>query len=191
MGYTGTKAQLYSVPPFAAAFVITMIFAFISDRFRARGAITAFSSVLAIIGFSMFYTAKHNNIRYASLFFSVPGAYLSAPTITTWVANNSAPATRRATAVAIAFILTNAGGITATWLLGSISPAPYYKSATRDFIIMSVLMLVFSIINTAYLAMENRKKKVIREQAAAEGKEKTLAEEPGLGDKSAWFVYST
>jgi hypothetical protein len=68
-------------------------------------------------------SAKHN-VQYGSLFFSIPGIYIVAPTLTTWLANNATPHTRRATAIAITFILTNSGGILATWLLGSLSPPP-------------------------------------------------------------------
>ncbi|KAF9227690.1 MFS general substrate transporter [Gyrodon lividus] len=184
LGYAGNRAQLMSVPPFAVAFVSSMISAFVSDRYHCRGSTAIFFSVLEVIGFSMFHVSKSNHIRYGSLFFSISGAYCAAPALTTWVANNSAPHVRRATSVAIAFIMTNAGGILATWLLGSLSPAPNYTKATITLIIMSVGMAVFSALNLAYLWGENRLK-------AEKRKQMTKEEEPdGLGDRSAWFVYS-
>ncbi|KIJ69309.1 hypothetical protein HYDPIDRAFT_105905 [Hydnomerulius pinastri MD-312] len=184
LGYAGNRAQLMSVPPFAAAFVLSMISSFVSDRYRCRGYTTIFFSVLEVIGFSMFYASKSNHVRYGSLFFSISGAYGTAPALTTWMANNSSPYVRRATSVAIAFIMTNAGGILATWLLGSLSPAPNYTKATVTFIIMSVGMVVFSALNIAYLWRENRIKAEKRQTMAKE-------EEPeGLGDRSAWFVYN-
>ncbi|KAF8844459.1 MFS general substrate transporter [Paxillus ammoniavirescens] len=184
LGYTGNKAQLMSVPPFAVAYVSSMISAFVSDRYHCRGYTSIFFSVSGVIGFSMFYASKSNHIRYGSLFFSISGAYCTAPALTTWMANNSAPHVRRATSVAIAFIMSNAGGILATWLLGSLSPAPDYTKATITFIIMSVGMAVFSALNLAYLWRENRLKAEKRKKMAKE-------EEPvGLGDRSAWFVYN-
>ncbi|KAF9246327.1 major facilitator superfamily domain-containing protein [Melanogaster broomeanus] len=184
LGYAGNHAQLMSVPPFAVAFVLSLISAFVSDRYHCRGYTTIFFSVFELIGFSMFYGYKSHHVRYASLFFSISGTYCTAPALTTWIANNSAPHVRRATAVAIAFIHTNAGGILATWLLGSLSPAPNYTKATVTFIIMSVGMVVFSALNLAYLSRENRLKAEKREKMSKE-------EEPdGLGDRSAWFVYN-
>lgn len=100
------------------------------------------------------------------------------------MANNSAPHVRRATSVAIAFTMTNAGGILATWLLGSLSPAPNYTKATVTFIIMFIGMAIFSAANLAYLSRENRLK-------AEKRLKMTHDEEPaGLGDRSAWFVYN-
>jgi hypothetical protein len=46
----------------------------------------------------------------------------------------------------------------ATWLLGSISPAPKYTAATIVFIGMSVGMVALSIANLVHLWRENRSK---------------------------------
>ena len=80
--------------------------------------------------------------------------------------------------------MANSGGILTTWLLGSLSPAPNYTKATITFIIMSIGITVFSAISLAYLSRENRLKAEKRQRMTRE-------EEPaGLGDRSAWFVYS-
>ncbi|KAF8808496.1 MFS general substrate transporter [Phlegmacium glaucopus] len=184
LGFTAARAQLMSVPPFAVAFVLTMIFAYISDRFGCRGYTSIFSCTLCVIGFAMFLGSAKHNIQYASLFFSIPGTYIAAPTLSTWSANNAAPHTRRATAIAIGFIMTNSGGILATWLLGSLSLAPRYILATRVLLAFSVLMVVFSILNTWYLWDQNNKKRAIRRTMTID------QEKPGLGDRSAWFIYA-
>lgn len=80
--------------------------------------------------------------------------------------------------------MTNSGGILATWLLGSLSPAPRYFLATRVLLAFSVLMAVVSVFNILYLSRENRKKAEIRRTSSLD------REEPGLGDRSAWFVYN-
>lgn len=184
LGYTASKAQLMSVPPFAAAFVVTMLGAFVSDRYRCRGFVSMFAFILCITGFAIFLASPNHTTQYCSLFFSIPGTYLSAPTLSTWSANNAAPHTRRATAIAIGFIMTNSGGILATWLLGSLSPGPRYTVATKVLLAFSVIMLVVSAMNTFYLWDQNRKKRQIRSKI---GKSQEL---PGLGDKSAWFEYA-
>ncbi|KAF8136566.1 major facilitator superfamily domain-containing protein [Boletus edulis] len=185
LGYVGNLAQLMSVPPFAAAFVCSMVSALVSDRYHCRGWTAIFFSILEVIGFSMFYASESPHVRYGSLFFSIVGAYCVAPALSTWMANNSAPYVRRATSVAIAFIMTNAGGILATWLLGSLSPPPGYTKATITFIIMSIGMVVFSAVNLVYLSRTNSLK------AERRHKMTTRDEEPaGLGDRSAWFIYS-
>jgi len=184
LGYTAAKAQLMTVPPFSVAFVVSMLAAWISDRYQCRGAVTTFCSVLCVIGFAMFLRSTNHHVQYGSLFLSIPGVYAMAPGISTWNANNSAPHVRRATAIAIGFIMTNSGGILATWLLGSLSPPPRYTKATKLLLIFSVLMAFFSVLNIFYLKRENKKKAEIRAHTPRH------QEEPGLGDKSAWFVYS-
>jgi hypothetical protein len=61
-------------------------------------------------------------------------------------------------AIAIGFIMTNSGGILATWLLGSLSPPPCYTKATKTLLIFSILMGLFSALNIVYLRRENKKK---------------------------------
>ncbi|PPQ95882.1 hypothetical protein CVT26_015574 [Gymnopilus dilepis] len=184
LGFTASRAQLMSVPPFAVAFVVMIFGAYISDRYRCRGFVSIFSSFLCIIGFGMFLGSAKHHIQYASLFFSITGTYLAAPTLSTWSANNATPHIRRATAIAIGFIMTNSGGILATWLLGSLSAAPRYILATRVLLAFSVLMAAFCAANTWYLWDQNKKKAAIRATSTID------KEEPGLGDRSAWFDYA-
>ncbi|KAF8219144.1 MFS general substrate transporter [Tricholoma matsutake] len=184
LGYTAARAQLMSVPPFASAFVVTMFSAWISDRYHCRGLVTMFSCTLCVIGFAMFLGGHTNTVRYGSLFLSITGVYCSAPALSTWSANNAAPHTRRATAIAIGFIMTNSGGILATWLLGSLSLPPLYRKATITLLIFSVFMVLVAGANTYYLWLQNKKKAVTRTTMARSD------EKPGLGDKSAWFVYN-
>lgn len=184
LGYTAARAQLFSVPPFAAAFVVTMISAFVSDRYGCRGLVSMFCGLLCLIGFVMFLVSHSIHVKYASLFFTISGAYCGAPSLSTWGANNTAPHTRRATAIAIGFIMTNSGGILVTWLLGVLSPAPLYRKATITLLIFSVLMIVFTAFNMYYLWTQNKKKAAIRATTARSD------EKPGLGDQSAWYIYS-
>ncbi|KAL0061215.1 hypothetical protein AAF712_011974 [Marasmius tenuissimus] len=155
LGYTAARAQLMSVPPFAVAFVVSMICAFVSDKYQCRGYVIMFSSVLATIGFAMFLGSKSPKVRYGSLFFSVSGTYAGAPSLSAWQSNNASPQTRRATAIAFGFIMTNSGGILATWLLGSLSPAPEYTSATITLLVFSIGMVVGAAANLAYLSSQN------------------------------------
>ncbi|KAF8068065.1 major facilitator superfamily domain-containing protein [Lyophyllum atratum] len=184
LGYTAARAQLFSVPPFAVAFFVTMAAAVVSDRYHCRGFVSMFCCVLCIIGFSMYLASHSFKIKYASLFFSVTGAYCAAPSLSTWGANNAAPHTRRATAIAIGFIMTNSGGILVTWLLGSLSPPPLYTKATVTLLVFAVLATVITGMNIVYLREQN-KRKAVRRATMNRSEEKQ-----GLGDRSAWFVYN-
>jgi hypothetical protein len=47
LGYEDLHAQLFTVPPYAVAYVITLCLAFLSDRVQNRGFIACGSFVLA------------------------------------------------------------------------------------------------------------------------------------------------
>jgi MFS family permease len=53
-GYSANKTQLYTVPPFAMAFVVTVIAALVSDKYRARGAVAFVATSLSVAGFAVF-----------------------------------------------------------------------------------------------------------------------------------------
>lgn len=72
LGYSANRAQLMSVPPYAAAFVrelfptgldgdssylpsqVTNVASYVADRYHCRGAVVMFCSACTIVGFSMF-----------------------------------------------------------------------------------------------------------------------------------------
>lgn len=51
MGYTGTKAQLFSVPPYAAGAIFTIVVGYYSDKTRWRGFCNFGTVIIGIIGF--------------------------------------------------------------------------------------------------------------------------------------------
>jgi len=183
--------------------LVSIFLAYISDRYRCRGSIIMVCGTLCAIGFAMYLgkfpvrlcvqhylTSSYHpgssslHVKYGSLFFGVSGAYSAAPAGATWISNNSAPHTRRATAVAIGVMMSNAGGILVTWLFGTLSPAPLYRKACITMLIFSVLLVLIAGMNIWYLAVQNRKKAEVRQSMERE------EEKRGLGDKSAWFIYS-
>ncbi|PBK63057.1 MFS general substrate transporter [Armillaria solidipes] len=160
LGYTAARSQLMSVPPFAAAFALSMTTAYLCDRFHIRGLVCVATSIIALIGFIIFLA----NTRYGSLFLSIPGVYTSAPTLSTWNSTNSAPHLRRATAIAIGFMMTSAGGILSTWLMGSLSTAPKYVLGTRVMVAFSGGMAVGSALCLGYFVWMNQKKRDMQGQ---------------------------
>jgi hypothetical protein len=85
----------------------------------ARGITVALvsESVLAVGGFALYLGkdlcarcylgAEHTYASYAVLYLMVPRVYATTPVLAAWMANNSEPYYRRATSVAIGFIVAN------------------------------------------------------------------------------------
>jgi predicted MFS family arabinose efflux permease len=51
LGYENLEAQLFTVPPYACAYVVTFAAAMISDRYKARGLVAGTSFVIGAISF--------------------------------------------------------------------------------------------------------------------------------------------
>ncbi|KZT42392.1 MFS general substrate transporter [Sistotremastrum suecicum HHB10207 ss-3] len=174
LGQSANRSQLLTVPPYACAFVVSLIFAYLSDKYRQRGLVLITVSMIAIAGYGLFLgsAGKHND--YGALFLQVVGAYTSAPTVSAWQANNFQPHYKRATAIAWAFILTNSGGILSTWIFND---PPRYAKATKINLAFSVGIAACALGNMLYLRSQNiAKKKWLAEndEASVEGDAKKL-----------------
>ncbi|GFZ45477.1 hypothetical protein JCM24511_03203 [Saitozyma sp. JCM 24511] len=68
-GYTNAKAQLYTVPPYAVAFVGTIIASTLSDRCRSRGLFVVGLCLFSAIGFAILLAVPSNHaVRYFAVF---------------------------------------------------------------------------------------------------------------------------
>lgn len=54
LGFSPGHSQLLTVPPYAAAFVASIITAWVSDRYKARGFTTMFAGLCMTIGYAIF-----------------------------------------------------------------------------------------------------------------------------------------
>ncbi|KAF7791700.1 hypothetical protein EIP86_002723 [Pleurotus ostreatoroseus] len=192
-GYAGNQAQLMSVPPFAAAYVLSLVTSFISDRYGRRGATIIACALVSIVGFAMFLGSMNPHVRYASLFLLLPGTYCAAPPLAAWTANNTAPHTRRAAAIALLTTLTNAGGILATWLLGALSPAPGYVAAAGTFLGFQVGIVGCAAGAWMWMRGRNRGGRVLAGGAAQVQMQMQVqvgGEGKGASDESPWFEYT-
>ncbi|KAI0690801.1 MFS general substrate transporter [Cytidiella melzeri] len=134
LGYTSNEAQLMSVPPFAASFVLSIASSYLSDKYHKRGLTIILFALLGTSGFSLFLASSmanhpHSRYEYASLFLILPGTYSIAPPLAAWISNNTSPYTTRATAIALLTVSTNCGGVLATWVLGDVSSRGYRVGA--------------------------------------------------------------
>ncbi|KAI9642310.1 hypothetical protein NHQ30_009112 [Ciborinia camelliae] len=88
LGYTTTRAQLLSVPPYVAAATLTVIIGFVADRTRQRGLCNIFVSFLGIAGFAMLLGSEDPGIKYAGTFLGALGIYPCIANTISWISNN-------------------------------------------------------------------------------------------------------
>ncbi|KAI0781188.1 MFS general substrate transporter [Trametes elegans] len=189
LGYSGTTAQLLSVPPFAFTAVLSLVSSFLSDRYAQRGITVISFAALAAIGFSIFLGSSATAARYTSLFLLAAGSYSIAPPLGAWMANNTAPALRRATALALLSTLSNLGSLVSAWLLGALADPPRYTAPAAVLLAFQLAIVLSAGANLAWLAAENGRRARRRAGArAGEGEDGEERDTVGRND-SVWFTY--
>ena len=117
LGYSAIQTQLHSVPPWVCSFTLSMIVAWLSDRFRHRLAFTLIPICIALAGFGILMNVHHNvNIQYTGLFLVAMGCYASMPIMICWFNMNLGGHHRRSVGSAWQVSFGNVGGIIATFI---------------------------------------------------------------------------
>lgn len=119
LGYTAAQAQLLTVPPYAAAFIITLGVAIASEKLKMRAPFIIGSSCLAIVGYIILLTARKPSISYEGTIFAAAGIYPATAIVLSWPANNVSGQTKRATANAMQISIGNLGAVLGTQLYRS------------------------------------------------------------------------
>ncbi|KAJ7571965.1 MFS transporter [Mycena floridula] len=91
LGYTGLDAQLFTVPPYALAFVITVTMAWLSDRYDARSYCIFISLVISGVTFIVEAVLHPTafRARYGVLCIAVSFAFSCFPPVLSWLTSNT------------------------------------------------------------------------------------------------------
>ncbi|KAE8146013.1 putative MFS transporter [Aspergillus avenaceus] len=183
------KTQLYSIPPWAAAWGFSMLVAIISDKTKHRFAFTIIPMLIAMAGFGILLNVHgeaHRNVQYGALFMVTCGCYSAMPVIVCWFAMNLAGHRRRSVGTAWQVGFGNIGGIISTYSFLK-KDAPEYRPGY----IISISFLTFSavccIVYFAAVWFDNRR----RDQIMANGTAVLREDEQELqGDMALNYRYS-
>lgn len=186
MGYATTKAQLLSVPPYAAAAIFTIFIGFVADRTHQRGLCNIGVSFLGIAGFAMLLGSQDPHIKYAGTFLGALGIYPCIANTITWVSNNIEGVYKRG--VVLGFVI--------GWgnLNGIVSSNIYFKAPkftvghATVMAYMIVCLLGGSIVQTLLLRRENGLRRAGKRDHWVEGLSPKEVE--ALGDKRPDFLYT-
>ena len=145
-----------TVPPYVIATVLTVFWAWGSERTHRRAPWALASSSLAIIGYIILVTDHRPSVSYSGTILAAAGIYPSTALALVWPANNVSSQTKRAVAGAIQISIGNLGAVIGTQL---------YRPKTRPWYYLGhgVAMgyLIGSLFVTAtiwfYLRLENKK----------------------------------
>lgn len=186
--YSPVKTQLYSIPPWVAAFGLSMGVAVFSDRIQHRYTFAMVCSVISIAGFAMLLGDKHDiHVRYGGCFLIAMGAYTAMPVIVCWTNMNFAGHVRKSVGTAYQVGFGNIGGIIATFTFLS-QDAPYYMKGLGIGLGFTGLSMIFCTVYLFGIMKENRQKRSGAWNAKFDAK--TPEEQAIAGDLKPDFIYN-
>ncbi|KAK1750392.1 major facilitator superfamily domain-containing protein [Echria macrotheca] len=189
LGWSETivEAQLYSVPPYVAAAILTVVVGWLADRTRTRGIYNIGSSVLASVGFIMLLATHHPAVAYCGTFLGALGIYPCISNTITWVANNTEGVYRRGVILGFVIGWGNLCGIVSSNIYFS---PPYYAEGHGVVLgFLVVFLMGGSMAMTVLLRIENRRRSHGERDIWVEGKSEQEIRD--LGDWRPDFVYTT
>ncbi|KAK7535803.1 major facilitator superfamily domain-containing protein [Phyllosticta citribraziliensis] len=154
LGWTSTKAQLMTVPPFVFGWLTAIVFAFFSDRMRRRGVFIVPLALFGVVGFSVLVSSPSVKYKYMAMFFAASGLPSAGIIYLCWGLNNVASPAVRAVAGGYITVLGTFAALTATWTYLP-ENAPSYTQGHAVNLAVSALSVATALTGIAYVHYEN------------------------------------
>ncbi|TRM57503.1 major facilitator superfamily domain-containing protein [Schizophyllum amplum] len=118
LGYTSLNAQLFTVPPYAVAYVVQVVVAYGADKLNRRGLFAAAFAFIGAIGFivSGALPADDYKSRYGALIIACSGAFACIPPLLGWLSSNMHSTSATGLAVAMNISFGAPGQIVGVWI---------------------------------------------------------------------------
>lgn len=186
LGYTSSTAQLLTIPIYITAAILAIGVAYLSDRKGKRSPFVLVCLCIMAVGFIMCISSHKPGVIYAGVFIAACALHPAFPGNITWLSNNLAGSTKRATGQAIQIAVGNLAGAMASNFYRS-KDAPHYvlgHALELAFIGAGVIALIILVVNY-------RRINAKRDRQMAEGAHNgyTPEEMSALGDRALTFRY--
>ncbi|RDW68709.1 uncharacterized protein DSM5745_08469 [Aspergillus mulundensis] len=160
LGHSDLQAQLFTVPPYAIAYPITLLLAWLSDRLQSRGIIAAGSCAMASIAFIVQASlpADAFTARYAFLVIATIGVYGGLPSFNAWIGDNVRNTTASSISIALNIAFSGPGQIIGVWIYRA-QDAPAYRLGHGVNAAMSAVSAILALALTVYYRRANARRK--------------------------------
>ncbi|KAJ9607705.1 hypothetical protein H2200_007783 [Cladophialophora chaetospira] len=194
LGYTSANAQLMTIPIYVFAMIMTLIFAFWSDRVQQRTPFIMAGFSLAAVGFIGELAIPHTRLAGVTYFFLFPlaaGLYCPFICLVCLIGNNLAPSSKRAVGMALLISCGNFGGIAGSNIYIA-KEAPKYPAGFGTGLAISVIAVIMAYVLRISFQRENAKRDAFMvgktdDEVKAMYTEQELLD---LGDKSPFYRYT-
>ncbi|KAE8151627.1 putative MFS transporter [Aspergillus avenaceus] len=188
LGYKAIRAQLLSVPPYAAAAVVTIAVGFVADRTRQRGISNIVVSIVGMVGFSMLLGAKSAGVKYAGTFLGAMGIYPAISNSISWVSNNTEGVYKRGVTIGIVIGWGNLNGIVSSNIYRGEDAPEFYPG--HGVVLAYLVLFLFggSVVQYIGLRIENAKRRRGERDHWVQGLDQDQLKL--LGDNRPDFIYT-
>ncbi|OQE41452.1 hypothetical protein PENCOP_c005G01899 [Penicillium coprophilum] len=187
-GYSSIRAQLMSVPPYAAAAVMTVSVGFIADHTRQRGLCNLAVSLLCIAGFAIIIGCKSPGAKYAGVFLGAMGIYPAIANTISWTSNNTEGVYKRGITLGLVIGWGNVNGIVASNIYRKQDKPHYYPGHAVVLGYLTLFQFGGSLILYFLLRRENDKRRRGERDYVIVGMDQSQIDM--LGDKRPDFIYT-
>ncbi|RFU28946.1 hypothetical protein B7463_g7403, partial [Scytalidium lignicola] len=149
LGYQSLEAQLLTIPPWVVAYLCALLYAYLADRYNARGYYAVVSSIVGGLGWliSGCLPAHAFKARYGCLVLAAVGPFPCVALFSTWVTGNVPSVTTMALAMALNNSMSGISQIVAQWIwianeAGRGYPTGNFTCAACSFAV-AILSLIF------------------------------------------------
>lgn len=187
LGYSSTRAQLLSVPPYAAAAILTVTIGFVADRTRKRGLCNIGVSLLGITGFAMLLGSDKAGVKYAGTFLGALGIYPCIANTITWASNNVEGVYKRGVTLGFVIGWGNLNGVVSSNIYRAADSPGFKPGHATVMAYMIAFLLGGSIVLELLLVRENKARRSGKRNHWSEGLSEKEVE--ALGDTRPDFIY--
>lgn len=190
-GHSAAVSNLLTVPPYAVATILLLVFAHYSDKKKLRWPFILAGLLISSVGFSINLASVPAGVKYFGTFLCASGSYAALPGIVAWYSGNIAGQYKRAFALGWLVGSASVAGIVASNIYRT-QDAPLYKfghGIELGFLIMGIALLPLMVF--VYKRANRGKEVIVREAEASGGLSLRYTDEElrRMGDKAPNFPY--
>ncbi|KAJ6465793.1 MFS transporter-like protein [Mycena sanguinolenta] len=118
LGFQSLKANLMTVPPYAVAYVVTVLTSWSADRYNSRGLHAGVACIVGAAGFmaSALLPADAYAHRYGCLIVAASGSFASIPPLLGWITSNVFTTSAAGLVIALNISFGAPGQIVGVWI---------------------------------------------------------------------------
>ncbi|KAJ5960049.1 uncharacterized protein N7479_007199 [Penicillium vulpinum] len=155
MGFSYALSQILSSPPYIFAIIMSLLMAWLSDKYKIRWLVLVIQALFAVVGLLITLYCRPPGVRYFGLFFAVFGTQANVPSTLSYGQSQVATVEKRGVIAAAMISVGAAGGITGSTIFRT-QDAPTYLPGMWATIAMQMLYILVTLGFSFYLNRQNR-----------------------------------